>query len=44
MMANLSQRILKIIPHSRPTLGQEDIKPVAGVIDSNQVAQGEVVH
>jgi len=44
MMANQSQQILKIIPHSRPTLGQEDIKPVADVIDSNQIAQGEVVH
>ena len=32
------------IPHSRPTLGQEEIDPVAGVIASSQIAQGRVVH
>jgi perosamine synthetase len=32
------------IPHSRPTLGQEEIEPVAGVIESSQIAQGQVVH
>jgi len=32
------------IPHSRPTLGQAEIEPVAGVIASSQIAQGQVVH
>ena len=32
------------IPHSRPTLGQEEIDSVAKVIASSQIAQGEVVH
>ena len=32
------------IPHSRPTLGQEEIEKVAAVIASSQIAQGEVVH
>ena len=32
------------IPHSRPTLGQEEIEKVAKVIASSQIAQGEVVY
>jgi dTDP-4-amino-4,6-dideoxygalactose transaminase len=32
------------IPHSRPTLGQAEIEPIAGVIASSQIAQGRVVH
>lgn len=44
MTTHQNQQNLNIIPHSRPTLGQEDIKPVVDVIDSAQIAQGEVVH
>ena len=43
-MAAKDQQNLKIIPHSRPTLGQAEIEPVAGVIASSQIAQGQVVH
>lgn len=32
------------IPHSRPTLGQEEIAAVAKVIASSHIAQGKVVH
>ena len=32
------------IPHSRPTLGQEEIGAVAEVIASSQIAQSKVVH
>jgi len=32
------------IPHSRPSLGQEEIDSVSRVIASSQIAQGEVVH
>ena len=31
------------IPHSRPTLGEEEIKAVAAVIQSGHIAEGEVV-
>jgi dTDP-4-amino-4,6-dideoxygalactose transaminase len=31
------------IPHSRPTLGEEEIKAVAAVIESGHIAEGEVV-
>ncbi len=34
---------VKFIPHSRPTMGQEEIESVSGVIESAQIAQGEVV-
>ena len=43
-MAAKDQQNLKIIPHSRPTLGQAEIEPVVGVIASSQIAQGQVVH
>ncbi len=29
-----------MIPHSRPTLGQEEIQRVSGVLESGQLAQG----
>ncbi len=41
---NHSNASSDFIPHSRPTLGKEEIEPVAGVIASSQVAQGQVVH
>jgi dTDP-4-amino-4,6-dideoxygalactose transaminase len=34
---------LKYIPHSKPTLGEEEIKAVAAVIESGHIAEGEVV-
>jgi perosamine synthetase len=34
---------LKYIPHSRPTLGEEEVKAVAEVIKSGHIAEGEVV-
>jgi perosamine synthetase len=41
---NHSNASSAFIPHSRPTLGQAEIEPVAGVIASSQIAQGQVVH
>ena len=41
---NYSNASSDFIPHSRPTLGQAEIDPVAGVIASSQIAQGQVVH
>lgn len=41
---NHSNANSNFIPHSRPTLGQEEIEPIAGVIASSQIAQGQVVH
>ena len=32
------------IPHSRPTLGKEEARAVAAVIESGNIAEGEVVH
>ncbi|MDM8535887.1 DegT/DnrJ/EryC1/StrS family aminotransferase [Desulfobacterales bacterium HSG17] len=37
-----SQSLKNIIPHSKPTLGQEEIEAVSKVISSGQIAQGEV--
>ena len=37
------QNHLESIPHSRPTLGEEESKQVARVIESGQLAQGEAV-
>jgi dTDP-4-amino-4,6-dideoxygalactose transaminase len=34
---------LKYIPHSRPTLGEEEVKAVSAVIASGNIAEGEVV-
>lgn len=34
---------MKFIPHSRPTLGQEEVQAVAEVIRSGHIAEGEVV-
>jgi len=34
---------LKYISHSKPTLGEEEIKAVAAVIESGHIAEGEVV-
>jgi len=33
----------KFIPHSRPTLGEEEVKAVAEVIKSGHIAEGQVV-
>ncbi|MBL7180820.1 MAG: DegT/DnrJ/EryC1/StrS family aminotransferase [Desulfobacterales bacterium] len=35
---------MKFIPHSRPTLGPEEMAAVADVIESSQIAQGKVVY
>ena len=44
MMADQGRKSLKIIPHSRPTLGPKEMEAVAGVMASSQIAQGKVVH
>lgn len=43
-MNNNSNTNSDFIPHSRPTLGQEEIEKVTAVIASSQIAQGEVVY
>jgi dTDP-4-amino-4,6-dideoxygalactose transaminase len=42
-MKNQVEGSLKFIPHSRPTLGEEEIKAVASVIKSGHITEGEVV-
>jgi dTDP-4-amino-4,6-dideoxygalactose transaminase len=42
-MIEMNKNNTKIIPHSRPTLGQEEVQRVAKVIESAQIAQGEKV-
>jgi dTDP-4-amino-4,6-dideoxygalactose transaminase len=42
-MKNQVEGSLNFIPHSRPTLGEEEIKAVATVIRSGHIAEGEVV-
>ena len=42
-MKNQEEPKLKFIPHSRPTLGEEEIKAVASVIRSGHITEGEVV-
>jgi dTDP-4-amino-4,6-dideoxygalactose transaminase len=42
-MKNQVERSLDFIPHSRPTLGDEEIKAVAAVIKSGNIVEGEVV-
>ena len=42
-MKNQKERKLEFIPHSRPTLGEEEVKAVAEVIESGNIAEGEVV-
>jgi perosamine synthetase len=42
-MKNKEEPKLEFIPHSRPTLGEEEIKAVAAVIESGHIAEGEVV-
>ena len=42
-MKNQVERSLGFIPHSRPTLGEEEVKAVAEVIKSGHIAEGEVV-
>ena len=43
-MKKKDETSLKYIPHSRPTLGQEEVDAVAAVIASGNIAEGEVVH
>lgn len=43
MTVNQINRNSGIIPHSRPTLGRKEIKPLAKVFGSAQIAQGKVV-
>ncbi len=43
MTVNQINRNSGIIPHSRPTLGRKEIKPLAKVFGSAQIAQGNVV-
>lgn len=42
-MKNQVERSLDFIPHSRPTLGEEEARAVAAVIESGNIAEGEVV-
>jgi len=42
-LKNQDEPCLNVIPHSRPTLGEEEINAVAAVIRSGQIAEGEVV-
>ena len=42
-MKNQEIRNLRLIPHSRPTLGEEEMRAVSEVIKSGQIAEGEVV-
>ena len=42
-MKNQEMRNLRFIPHSRPTLGEEEMRAVSEVIKSGQIAEGEVV-
>ena len=42
-MKKQDETSLKYIPHSRPTLGEEEVKAVAEVIKSGHIAEGEVV-
>jgi len=42
-MENESEHNLTAIPHSRPTLGPEEMKAVSGVISLGYVAEGSVV-
>lgn len=42
-MKNREERNLRFIPHSRPTLGEEEIKAVEAVIRSGHIAEGAVV-
>ena len=40
---NRTKSNLTSIPHSRPTLGEEEAQAVAAVIQSGNIAEGEVV-
>ena len=42
-MKNRAERNLDFIPHSRPTLGQEEASAAAVVIGSGNIAEGQVV-
>ena len=42
-MKNQVEQSLSFIPHSRPTLGEKEVKAVAAVIRSGHIAEGEVV-
>ena len=42
-MKNQEKGNLRFIPHSRPTLGAEEVDAVAAVIQSGHIAEGEVV-
>jgi dTDP-4-amino-4,6-dideoxygalactose transaminase len=42
-IANTVQANDTFIPHSRPTLGDEEAEAVAGVVNSGHIAEGEVV-
>jgi len=42
-MKNQVERSLEFIPHSRPTLGEDEVRAVATVISSGQIAEGQVV-
>jgi perosamine synthetase len=42
-LKNHDKANLRFIPHSRPTLGEEEMRAVSEVIRSGQIAEGEVV-
>ena len=43
VISNTTKSNVTFIPHSRPTLGEEEVKAVAEVIKSGHIAEGEVV-
>jgi dTDP-4-amino-4,6-dideoxygalactose transaminase len=43
VISNTNKSNTAFIPHSRPTLGEEEVKAVAAVIKSGHIAEGEVV-
>jgi dTDP-4-amino-4,6-dideoxygalactose transaminase len=43
VILNTDKSITNFIPHSRPTLGDEEVRAVAEVIESGHIAEGEAV-
>ena len=38
------KNLLKMIPHSRPTITQEDVRAIKNILNSNQLTTGQVVN
>jgi dTDP-4-amino-4,6-dideoxygalactose transaminase len=43
MVSNNTESSATLIPHSRPTLGEEEVRAVSEVIRSGNIAEGEIV-